>query len=262
MVQVYPYRSRRNFRSEGRAGGVNDEQTWSVRTEAVGKSQWNESPYLLANEWISANLAQFLRLPVPPFAIAGKKSPKTRMFISYSYDGDTKPDDVDPEVFYQRFPFESTGIVMFDVLVANCDRHGGNLKVDNPSKPKAFYLIDHERALFYIYEKEGLKRLNSRVDRLGIADGQQSDDEWHCLVELIDNVDHIETWLDRIQSIPDWFIDDICNDVWKMPITKPECDGVKAFLKGRRDNFHKLILDHKDRFLNVKDWPLFIGARS
>ena len=258
MLQVYPYKSRRRFITDGRAGGINVDKTWTVKTEAVGKSQWTESPYLMANEWIAANIAQFLRLPVPPFAIVSKKSRSTAMFISYSYEGDSTPDDVDPDALYNTFPKECTGIVVFDIFLVNCDRNGGNLKVDKPAFPKAFYLIDHERSLFYISKSEGIRRLRSRQDRLGVTDGADSANEWHCLIELLDDVSHLEHWVQKVKTIPDEFINDICEEMWKMSITRPECDEVKKFLKTRRDKIGQLIIDHKDRFPRVTNWPLFL----
>jgi hypothetical protein len=261
MLNVYPYKSRRRFVTTGRPGGVNADRSFTVKTEAVGKAQWEESPYLLANEWISANIAQFLRLPVPPFAIARKKSRKTAMFISYSYDGDTKPDDVEPVPLYNAFKSACTGVVVFDIFVANCDRNGGNLKVDNPGSPKSFYLIDHERALFHIWEGEGVKRLRSlnSEERLGVTDGATSANEWHCLVELIDDINWLHEWVKRVQSVPDWFVDEICNEMWKVAINKRECDEVKGFLKTRRDEIGGLILKHKNRFPLIRQWPLFVG---
>jgi Phosphatidylinositol 3- and 4-kinase len=259
MLRVYPYRSRRRFESAGRSGGVNEEQTWAVKTEAVGKSQWEESPYLIANEWISANIAQFLRLPVPPFAIVRKKRRDTAMFISYSYDGDTKPDDVEPAILYRRFPKECTGVVVFDILVANCDRHGGNLQVDKPSNPKTFYIIDHERSLFYVDEGKGIDRLRSRENRLGISDGRDSTDDYHCLIEHLDSVEHIEEWIGKVRSLPDWFIDDVCEEMHKdLSIKRRECDFVKEFLKRRREEIQKLISGNKSRFPSIGTWPLFL----
>ncbi len=258
MLRVYPYRSRRRFEAAGRSGRVNEEQTWAVKTEAIGKSQWEESPYLIANEWISANITQFLRLPVPPFAIVRKKRRDTAMFISYSYDGDTKPDDVEPAILYRNFPNECAGVVVFDILIANCDRHGGNMKVDKPSNPKDFYIIDHERSLFYVHEGEGLNRLRSREDRLGIADGPESTDDYHCLLELLDSVEHVRAWAAKVESLPDWFIEDVCEDMWKVSINRRECDCVKDFLKRRRDNIRRLIFDNKSRFPAIRTWQLFL----
>ncbi len=259
MLRVYPYRSRRRFESAGRSGGVNEEQTWTVKTEAVGKSRWEESPYLIANEWISANIAQFLRLPVPPFAIVQKKRRETAMFISYSYDGDTKPDDVEPELLYRNFPLECAGVVVLDILIANCDRHGGNMKVDKPSNPKTFFIIDHERSLFYVDERGGIDRLRSRENRLGIADGHDSTDDYHCLIELLDSVEHIVEWVAKVETLPNWFIDSVCEEIRDVSsINRRECDFVKGFLKRRRDSIRKLIWDNKSRFPAVVTWPLFI----
>ncbi|MBX3443996.1 MAG: hypothetical protein KF774_16425 [Planctomyces sp.] len=260
MLQIFRYRSRRRFETDRRGGGVNSDHTFSVKTAAVGKSQWAESPYLLANEWIAANIAQFLRLPVPPFALVQKRSPKSRMYISYDYEGDTTPDDVKPQPLYDNFPSAATGIVLFDILIANCDRHGGNLKVDKPNNPSAFYLIDHERALFYIYKGEGEKRLKSRIDRLGVTDGADSSDEWHCLVELLNDINFVQEWYCRVRDIPEWFIREVCNEVRRISIRKSECKAVCDFLKYRRDNLWQLLYSHRDRFpLIPKDaWtPLY-----
>jgi hypothetical protein len=261
MLNIYPYKSRRTFASVRRGGGINVDRTYVVKTEAIGKSPSEESPYLLANEWISSSIAQFLRLPVPPFALVRKKSKKTGMFISYSFDGDSTPDDAEPQPLYDAFPNECTGVVVLDILTANCDRNSGNIKVDKPSAPKAFYVFDHERSLFYVHAKDGASHLKSREDRLGVTDGHDSVDEWHCLVELVDNVEFMHDWVVKVQSLPDWFIDDVCEEMWKVSITRPECDDVKAFLKRRRDKIGRLILKNKQRFPKISNWPLFLGAK-
>jgi len=260
MLNVYPYKSRRSFEATGRSGGVNAERSFTVKTEAVGKGQWRESPYLIANEWISANIAQFLRLPIPPFAIVRKKSRATAMFISYSFDGDTKPDDVQPVPLYSNFKRECAGIVVFDILVANCDRNGGNLKVDKPANPNSFYIIDHERALFHIFDHQGIQRLSkiTSEERLGITDSANSADEWHCLIELIDTAEHLKEWVARVDSIPDWFIDEICEEMWKVSINRRECNAVKEFLKQRKRTIGSLIQKHHGRFPLIRDWPLIL----
>lgn len=181
------------------------------------------------------------------------------MFASYSFEGVSKPKDALPIPLYAAFPHLCTGIVVFDVLIANCDRHGGNIKVDNPDKPTAVYIFDHERALFYIYQKEGIKRLDSRKDRLGVTDGSDSRDEWHCLVELLDSVESLIFWIQRVAEIPNQFIKSICEEMWKFQITRAECDAVQNFLIERKDRIAELILKHKDRFPKVpKPWPMFL----
>lgn len=256
MPPFYPYISRRKFSVSNRAGGVNEDNTYIVKTEAIGKGKHDEAPYLIANEWIAANIAQFLRLPVPPFAVVRKQTRKTAMFTSFSYDGDTKPDDVEPTILYDTHPDLCTGIVLFDILIANCDRHAGNLKVDKPAKPTACYIIDHDRCMFYIYKDMGIERLRSRKDRLGITDGADSADEWHCLISLLDSSDLMGKWIHRIQDIPSWYIDGVCDDCIQFGITKKEATAAKQFLDCRTRGIEKLILSNKDRFPNIKQWPV------
>jgi hypothetical protein len=150
------------------------------------------------------------------------------------------------------------GIVVFDIFVANCDRHKGNIKVDNPAKPSIIRLIDHERALFYKDAKDGIKRLKSRADRLGIADGMDSAFEWHVLVELIDSADNLSHWVRRVKDIPDWFLESVCREVKSLALTEWEFHAVVAFLKERRDKLGQLILDNRTRFPKVKQWPLIL----
>ncbi len=180
------------------------------------------------------------------------------MFASQSFEGDTTPDDLEPELLYNSDALLCAGIVVFDIFVANCDRYKGNIKVDNPATPSVIRLIDHERALFYKDAKEGIKRLKSRADRLGIADGMDSAFEWHCFVELIDSAENLSHWVRRVEDIPDWFLHSVCEEVKRLAITETEFQEVVAFLKARRDKLGQLILDNRTRFPKVKQWPLIL----
>jgi hypothetical protein len=256
MARIYPYRSRRKY---SESEGVNVDNTFDIRCQAFGKSPSDVSPYRIANEWIAASIAQFLQLRIPPFSIMGRKSAATRMFASYSFTGDRKGDkkfvSADPVSLYRAFPDECTGIVLFDILVANFDRNSTNIKVDRATNPRTFYIFDHERYLFHLYPKEGTKRLSACENRLGLTDASDSKNEWHCLISLLDSVPFITKWLQRIDSIPNWFIVDVCEGVCKISITRGECNAVIAFLQQRRDNLDKLILGNKGRFPAIRQWP-------
>src|SRR3990170_1752400 len=58
------------------------------------------------------------------------------------------PDDVVPHRCCAALPQICSGILLFDLLVANSDRHVGNLKVDDPDNPLEIDVFDHDRALF------------------------------------------------------------------------------------------------------------------
>jgi len=256
MNNVYNYKSRESFTELGRGGGVNQDHTFSVATWAVGKSKSAESPYLLANEWITSSIAQFLRLPMPPFAIV-RRTRNDAMFITYDFEGDSQPDDADPSVLYNTFPLECTGVVVLDILTVNCDRTKENIKVDNPAAPKEFHVFDHERSLFYVHAKEGMHHLQSREQRLGVTEGADSTNEFHCLIELVDKYEHLEEWISRVESIPDWFIDEVCDEIQSLSMKKSECRFVKDFLKKRKCKVGDLIRSNKDRFPGVTNWGLF-----
>ncbi|MBN2476463.1 MAG: hypothetical protein JXB62_17750 [Pirellulales bacterium] len=119
---------------------------WAIKTKAIGKDN-SDNPYLIANEWIAGSVAQFLGLPVPPFALMRKRDRRTVMFASISFEGETTPRDVEPSVLWAKHPRLCTGILLFDILIANCDRHAGNIKVDNRIAPKKVHVFDHEHAL-------------------------------------------------------------------------------------------------------------------
>ena len=182
------------------------------------------------------------------------------MFASYSFEGQAVTKNVIPSALYAKRPDLCTGIVVFDIFIINCDRNKTNIKVDKQSSPSVVHVFDHERSLFYVYPKEGTKRLQQGQSRLGITDSHDSggQDEWHCLIEHLDSIDILREWIHRVRTIPDWYIEDICNEVWKVSITKKERDAVIAFLKERRNEIGSLIQQHSDRFPQISNWPLIL----
>ena len=251
----YPYRSRRRYKDGDNA---NSDHTWKVKSEAFGKCKSEKSPYLIANEWIAAEVAHFLRLPVPPCSLLRKKTTSTVMFASQSFEGDTAPEDTDPSVLYEKHPLLCAGIVVFDILIGNRDRGFWNIHVDDPESPTVIRLFDHERALFYVYEDEGVAQLRSRQGRLGITQSSVSNNSSHCLISLIDSHENLSHWVHRVKVMPDSFIEAVCREVRLLAITDRECLAVIEFLKTRRDTIDDLISNNHSRFPLVKKWPLFL----
>src|SRR4051812_34247422 len=112
------------------SSGVND--AWILTSQSVARENSDNSPYLIPNEWISGRIAEFLCLPVPPFALMRRYPRHRGMFASLRFGiGDLPPDDFRPAVFARQHPRLTTGILLFDALIANEDRHAGNISVDN-----------------------------------------------------------------------------------------------------------------------------------
>jgi len=237
-------------------GGVND-AVW-VETRSYAKRNSDTSPYLIPNEWIAGRLAQFLCLDVPPFALVRQRG-RAGLFASLKFtSGSAPPHDVDPAACIRELPSISTGVILFDVLIANCDRHEKNLAVDDPVNPRRIVIIDHDRALLGYTANGGVERLQEMRERFGISAGSVSGGNRHVLLGAVKNTDHFSEWIARISAIPDWYIIDTCEYVQGVGLRAKECREVIAFLKFRRDNLTKLLDAGRDEFRGVQQKWLFI----
>ncbi len=250
----FDYDKRESARSEG----VND--AWWVKHQSLGRENSDVSPYLIANEWICGNIANILHLPIPPFALMRSGPTAKGMFVSWKYGSRRiTPDDAIPERCYANMPALVAGIVLFDVLVANSDRHKGNLKVDNPYDPKQVDVFDHDRALFGAQAHTGKQRLTDLLDRLGVTGSSVSAGNRHCFIDLLDSTEHFRDWTDRISQIPDRFIQEICLEARDLPINQDEAETAAAFLRHRKRELAAILLDHKQEFRGIPEaaWGIF-----
>jgi hypothetical protein len=243
------FRSRKPY---AQTSGVND--SWIVRCDAFGKGNHDNHPYLIANEWVAARLAQALCLPVPSFSLLRKKTGRTMMFASHSFQSTTPPSDVRPEICFNTHSFLCTGILVFDILIANSDRHRGNLKVDDPKNPKVIYIFDHDRSLFFCSPNHGKNRLSDVQNRLGITGGSVSDGNEHIFLSFEHKFEDLQNWCHRINSIPEWFIKDVCESTKGMGPTKSERERLRDFLLARKTNLGILMIEHKDQFVGHEKW--------
>ncbi len=247
----YDFESREPYLSEG----IND--AWWVKHLSLGKENSNDSPYLLANEWICGNIGQFLRLPIPPFGLVRPGPSRKGMFVSWKYGSrSTLPDDAKPDKCFENDPETCTGILLFDVLVANSDRHDSNLKVDDPNNPQEIYVFDHDHALFGAIGEDGISRLNSLEKRVAVSGGSVTGENRHCLIDVVTTSEHFGMWVDRIYSIPENFIRLVCNEAVGLPITKQEAEVACHFLRERKEHLADIILENKDEFSSIRDWGL------
>jgi hypothetical protein len=149
-------------------------------------------------------------------------------------------------------PFESVGIVLFDILIANGDRHRGNLNLDNSQNPPRLTVFDHSHALFGSVNGSGHSRLITLGDKLGINDGNR-----HCLLDAIKNDSHFREWLGRISSLPNYLIDGACDATVPLGmITALEARTAKDFLKRRKNEIETLISANKVEFTSISQWSL------
>ena len=141
-------------------------------TQAWHKTAWSGSPYCIPNELISAQIGQFLKLPIPPFAITySEDNDYYFSSLDFNFDRDQLP-PVEPDLCWEHLPRLCSGVMLFDILIANEDRHDENLVIDNVIKPSFMRVFDHDQALFGGGGNlAGTNRLTQLHDRLGVSGG-------------------------------------------------------------------------------------------
>ena len=104
-------------------------------------------------------------------------------------------------------------------------------------------VFDHDQALL---ASEGIGRLEELTNSLGITGGTVTGGNRHCLLDYIADQTHFDTWLNRIDGIPSWFIDDICDKAQAYGLSKAQAEFLKGFLKLRRTALSAILKSNAD----------------
>jgi len=113
-------------------GGVSG--GYLVSIYAVAKPN-GPGPYCVPNEYICGRLGLFVGLPVPPGGIVTIDSKPWYASMNFNLNGVSLPPVDIPECLRQ-LPRLSAGLLLFDILVMNADRHRGNFAVDFAETPQ------------------------------------------------------------------------------------------------------------------------------
>jgi hypothetical protein len=258
-----PSRSKHHYKTlffpdkQGIPGAPDFEGRGLGYTQAWHGTNWASSPFLVPNEMIAGCIAQFLRLPIPPFAVTSwERGIYFFSSLDFNFDSEQLP-PVIADICWKHLPKLCTGVVLFDIFIANEDRHDKNLVVDNQAKPKAMRIWDHDHALLGGGGKlRGSQRLQKLASRLGCTAGTKTGkgSNRHCLIDAIETVEHFGDWIARISAVPDWFIDDVCRSAKPYGLTAAEARNVAKFLKQRRNGFPELLNEHQREFSGIKEW--------
>lgn len=220
------------------------------------RGNWSESPFAIWNELICGEIGRFLRLPVPPFAMTqfDKEIGRGRLFSSLDFACTrAKLPRVIPDLCVAQLEYLCAGVLAFDILIANEDRHDRNLVVDQVMQPRQMHVFDHDQALFGGCLVRGKERLIELRDRLGITGGTITGGNRHVFIDLIKSYASLKAWCERIRAIPNWFIDSVCNEARSQGLVKDLANRAAYFLKHRRDRIYDLIESHKEEFA-IGDW--------
>lgn len=214
------------------------------------------NPYGSASELICATLGTFLGLPIPPFAItAGPDNEPCFSSLDFNCNQDRLPRVV-PDKCVEFMARISAGVLAFDILIANEDRHDENLLVDQVSHPTEMWVFDHDQALLAGCLAKGIAKLTRFADYLGITGGDDIGGNRHVFLDELRDPSHLEEWIGRIESIPRWFIADACDCArQRLGISKEDADAACAFLAERKKRVGELIKNNRNEFKAVTQWP-------
>lgn len=230
-----------------------------IELRAIAKQNVPEAPYCIANEYICGRIGRLLGLPVPPVGLmsAGGTIADVRFAsLDFNFTGINLP----PLTLAQcqnMAPRIKTGIILFDVFIANSDRHRGNLAQD-AANPANLAVFDHSHALLGTVAGEGRQRLIDMEDSLGITGGGVTGGNIQCLLRNLPTANFLQEWVHRIRWIPNYFIEDICREVVGMGVTQDESDAVADFLIRRKDYMVALLNDNQAQFHGITQWQLLI----
>lgn len=231
---------------------------YEATISGVVKRNVTNAPYCIPNEYICATVGRFLGLPIPPagilFARQDANSPVSNdstpywfASLDFNIQGDTLP-SVGGAKCVADLPDLSGGLLLFDILVANGDRHGNNIAVDHLAQPPKMSIFDHSHALFGSEATKGTQHLADVRDSLALAG--------HCLLGHVTTDQHFHKWKERIEAIPNFFLEDTVRFVVGVGIDEAEADAAMEFLRYRRDHLAALISANKNAFTGIKQWSL------
>ncbi len=233
-----------------------------VQLQGVAKINGTSAPYCLANEAVCAELGRVLGLPIPPCTLIDLPSkPPTRpaaqkafASLDFNLQGVQLP-PVDPAECVRLLPDLCVGVVLFDVLILNTDRHRGNLSLDTTGVAR-LTVFDHSHALLGNTAGGAVQRLTQAADIL-VVNGTPFGGNHQCLMAALTDDRHFDKWLSRIEAIPEFVIDDLVGVAKGLGCTDVEGGSLSAFLKARRSNIRRIVQNNQAAFSGIAQWSLF-----
>jgi len=153
------------------------------------------------NDIFCNSIARSLLLPCPPGATLDKGGEPYFFSLDFNLAGQALPPASGAAVVALD-PRLAWGIILFDILVMNDDRHGKNIADDTATQK--VQIFDHSHAF--------LKPQGDISETLAARDGNLCIGG-HCLASEIYTFDGFDIWNERIKQIPDYFIEGLIEPV-------------------------------------------------
>jgi hypothetical protein len=235
--------------------------TWLVEVEGYAKRNDASGPFCVANEYVASRIGQAMGIPVPAGAVVygmnAGESPAW-MTLAVTKAGEVPPPADGAEVVAAH-PDKAAGIVVFDILIGNTDRHSQNLSFVSATKRLDVY--DHSHAVLGDGGISSKDRLDHLRDRLAIDGKAGAPLAWtnrHVLLDHLTNGQQLLAWMDEVpQMLGDRLLARVCEEIVELEVgvTDEQADGLNVFLTHRRDNIRTIVDANKGELTNM-DWGI------
>jgi hypothetical protein len=207
-----------------------------VGIAAIAKKSNAVEPNIVINEQFCNLLAHALFLPCPPGALLDNSGEIYFCSLNFNLAGQALPPTPISTVIAE-FPELCWGVLLFDVLVMNPDRHSRNLSYDRNTKE--IQIFDHSRAFLTL--KETIEnRIADNTGKLGFSG--------HCLKTEINTMIGFDYWVKRIKSIPDYVIEESVKSICQNGFPKDKRTITVEFFKTRRNNIDSIVMNNLGEF--------------
>lgn len=197
-----------------------------------------------------------------PAGVLSQDSEKKLHYLSLNVgqEGRELPPIIPPD-FCEEEPWWAAGIAVFDVWIANADRHRENLSRDTTfdSEPPRVSVFDHGHALFGTDPPTGVERLELAEKSLGCVDDEQCIARDSCLIDQALDPGLMDEWVQRIVQVPPFVIRDVCREISETPglnVDRLAADKLARWLEARASKLGDLICQNRTRFPAVS-WGLW-----
>jgi hypothetical protein len=257
-----------------KVGPAGASDTRFVNVQGVAKLASPSGPYAVINELVAYRLGAALGVSVPPGMLlhvpAAQMSPppppavavEGAAWVSLSFQPllvslapltGTALAKIDPSA--------AAGVVVFDLLIANTDRHSGNLAVaTGPVLPPGqahvarVEVFDHSHAVVHSGNPSVAEYLTNTRD-LFVIDGGAVGGNRQCLLDHIADVGLLRRWTKRARAfVTDGLVDEVCGEASMLGVPAfgaAEASLLAAYLKHRRDHLDDLLVGAKASFPTV-----------
>lgn len=191
--------------------------------------------YTLVNEWVCAEIAKLLRLPIPPSFLT-KSDNGSHHFVStdFSLSREALP-PVSPAEVIRYHPALGAQLVAFDTLVGNADRHPGNLALHPDTHQLMVY--DHSHALFgWGSIGTGVAWLSAITDDVGILGQDPAGNgrgSRHCLLDHVTSPLDLREAAARVVQLNVKLISEIAHESRSLDLPETDARFLDQFLADR-----------------------------